>query len=97
MQVNQKGPASEMGTLGNHKLRIVQEVYTAMHTSGKGLLPNCNGTRRILSQAEGRRGHLVVFLETTNKLIFRTANGRIRESWIPALAVGAAYVLIVIE
>lgn len=86
-----------MGTLGNHKLQIVQEVSAAMHTSGKGLLPNSNGTRRILSQAEGRRGHLFVFLETSNKLIFRIANGRIRESWIPALAVGAAYMLTVIE
>lgn len=53
MQVNQKGLAAEMGTLGNHKLQIVQEVSAAMHTFGKGLLPNSNGTRRILSQAGG--------------------------------------------
>lgn len=92
MQINQMRPVPEMGTLGNHVLQLAQGGSVALHISAKGLWPNFNVTKRILSQAEGERWQLVVFQETLNKLLSKAASGKTREPWTPVLAVGAVYV-----
>lgn len=55
MQINQMCPVPEMGTLGNHVLWLAHGGSAALHISAKGLWPNFNVTKRILSQAEGER------------------------------------------
>lgn len=93
MQINQMCLVAEMGTLGNHVLQLTQRGSAALHISAKGLWPNFNVTKRILSQEEGERGHLVVLQETLYKLLFKEASGRTRKFWTPALAVGGVYVV----
>lgn len=46
---------AETGTLGNHVLRLAQRRFAALNISAKGIWPNFNVTKRILSQAEGER------------------------------------------
>lgn len=59
-----------------------QRVSSALQISVKGLWPNYNAIKRMLSWAEGQRGHLAVFYGTLNKLLSKAASGMTRRSWI---------------
>lgn len=60
-------------------LQLAQRGSAPLHISAKGLWPNFNVTKRILSQVESERGHLVVFQETLHKLFSKIASGRTRK------------------
>lgn len=74
-----------------------REVLLSYTFLSKCLRLNFNVTKRILSQAEGERGHFVIFQETLNKLLSKAAAGRTK-FWTkvlkfrtPALAVENVY------
>lgn len=69
MQINQMHLVAEMGKIGIHVWWLAQRGSAALHSSARGVWPNFNVTKRILSQTKDERGHLVVFKETLNKLL----------------------------
>lgn len=83
---------AEMGTVRDHVVRLHREVQLSYAFLSKCLWLNFNVTKRLLSQAEGERGHFVIFQENFNKLLSKEASGRTRKSLTPALAEGNVYV-----
>lgn len=75
-QINQMCLVAEMGKIGIHVWWLAQKGSAALHGSARGLWTNFNVTKRIFSQAEHERGHLLVFQETLDELLSKAGTER---------------------